>query len=78
MQTMDEIRDALVAVAEEHEVREHQGDPCLTERANLVAFVWHALHLTADSWPRVQTCLEWHQDRCPDCSRRKGQTPETG
>jgi hypothetical protein len=40
------VRDELVAISEAHEEAHHDGQPCLANRVDLVAFLAHSLGMT--------------------------------
>ena len=58
---MGHMADALIKIIHDHESREHEGESCLAERANTIAFIAHKLGLTSDresDWCSVRRILK--------------------
>jgi hypothetical protein len=64
---MGAIRDQIIAAILDHERTAHGGQPCLSNRASVVAFIAHCLGVRDEVWNYAQSLLVEHYDAyCPD------------
>jgi hypothetical protein len=66
---MAKIRNDLLALTDEHEHADHDGEPCWIERASKLGYLAHAIGIRGDEhWKLVMANAAQYDHDCPGCS----------
>lgn len=60
------VRDQILALIRDHEQKFHQGQPCMGNRASLVAYIAHTLGVRDSVWDYASLLLTEYDMLCKD------------
>ncbi len=69
MKTIEEVRDDMLEVIEDHAAK--CGDPNCCEPANFMGFLLHSAGIRADQLAETQHWLREYERLCENCSHRR-------